>query len=132
MVDLNACTTLDLVFSGGVIRATGVADAGPGDFEILVTLGALTGLTRVEASVDGLKYVTIGYLADSPNRLPPKTPDTCLARASGTQAWLSLSLCNSITDVGFLRLANDRTSPGAAVIDAVEAISFAPRESITN
>ncbi len=119
LVDLGACPTVDLVFTGGTI----VAQSGPPDLRL--HLGSSAGLTRVEASLDGKSYVVIGFVAAKASDLPAGSKDSCAAQLSGGAASLSLSRCNSISKATFVRLTRDEQVVGGATLDAAEALSFA-------
>jgi hypothetical protein len=119
-VDLEACGTLDLAFTGGTITAAKPAD-------LALHLGAaVAGLSRVEASRDGRTYTVIGFVAARPSDLPSGITATCAASVAGQVATLSLGSCNSIAQASFLRVTRDTSIPGRSLIDAAEALSFAP------
>lgn len=119
LVDLAACPTVDLVFTGGTI----VAQSGPPDLRLQFGSGA--GLTRIEASQDGKSYVVVGFVAANAGDLPAGTKESCAAPLTGGAAAISLSRCNSIAKATFVRLSRDPDVPGAATLDAAEALSFA-------
>jgi hypothetical protein len=122
-VDLRACATLDLVFTGGTVLSRG------GGADLAFHLATLAGLTHVEASRDGQSYVVIGFIGREPD-LPPGTSDGCAsAMETPTMVTLSLGDCISISEARFLRLSRDTGSAGALVVDAVEALSFKPAGS---
>jgi hypothetical protein len=120
IVDLGACATLDLAFTGGTITATKPADLA------LHLGGAVAGLTRVEASRDAMSYTVIGFVAPRASDLPAGASATCAASVAGQVATLSLGSCNSLAQASFLRLTRDASNPGRLLIDAAEALSFAP------
>lgn len=119
-VDLAACSTLDLAFTGGTILSKGSGA------DLAFHLGALAGLTRVEASGDGRSYVIIGFIAREAE-LPALTNKACAPVVeSPTQVTLSLGACNTIAEGRFLRLSRDSSNAAWLTLDAVEALSFAP------
>ena len=119
LVDLGACPTIDLVFTGGTI----VAQSGPPDLRL--HLGSTSGLTRVEASLDGKLYVVVGFVAAKASDLPVGTDESCAAQIAGGAASISLSRCNTISKATFVRLTRDEQVLGGATLDAAEALSFA-------
>jgi hypothetical protein len=119
-VDLERCPTLDLAFIGGTLVAqTGKSDLG-------IRLGLVGGLTRVEASREGMHYTLVAFIAADAGALPAGTADTCAAEISENIATVSFTRCETITEVGFVRLTRDSTVPGAATVDAMEALSLVP------
>ena len=56
----------------------------------------------------------------------PDVPDKCRAESVGNQLRVSIDRCNYITDVSFIRLQRDLSTPGGLLVDAVEALSFRP------
>jgi len=137
-VNLAACGTLDLVFTGGTILSCpdqpldGVKSCPSADLRFY--LGVLAGLTRVEASGDGQRYVIIGFIARKAE-LPPGTEKGCgpnwpeVDMPDTTTPTLSLGACNSLSEARFLRLSRDSGNPGALTVDAVEALTFKPAGS---
>ncbi|MCC6750019.1 MAG: hypothetical protein IT371_20305 [Deltaproteobacteria bacterium] len=117
-VELAACGTLDAAFVGG----TAVARVGTPDLAIHLG-GSLSGLVRVEASEDGLRYVVAGFFPSAPSGTVPD----CRAVLQPPRVLLDFDRCNSIANVRFLRLSRDPQVGGAPTIDAIEALSFSAR-----
>jgi hypothetical protein len=122
VVDLAACSALDLVFTGGAV----IVGKSPELPSLEVTFGLVAGATWVEASVDGASYVLIGVVAEKPEALPHGVDGKCIASVSGKVAQLKLTLCHPIGSASHLRLSADPATPGRATVDAVKALVFQP------
>ncbi len=120
-VDLTACGTLDLFLETGSLISGGTETD-----DLRVTLGAVGGLTQVEASERGDRYTIIGFIAPASVPLPHGAVEACRAKLTGAAAALSLSRCNTLARATFVRLIRDGTVSGASSVDAIEAISFQP------
>ena len=113
-LDMAACPTLDLTWTGGtVLNLQSLPD-------ISLHVARVAGITRVEASQDGVSYTIVGFLGGS----PAGTPATCMAGTRPNEALIYLGKCNTITNVHHLRITRDITIDGSVVLDAVEALNY--------
>jgi hypothetical protein len=118
-VDLRACGTLDVAFTGGEL----LARVGQPELALVVQPPLGAGL-RVEASAEGEGYVIVGFAGDGPS----STAAQCTAPLEGQQVLVDLDDCNTIANVGFVRLVYEpRGGTGSVLVDALEALSFKPR-----
>lgn len=117
-LDLAACTTVDLAFIGGELRAR----LGQGD--VAFHLGKVEGRTRIEVSQYGQIYELAAYINGSEGSVP----DRCLAQVVGSIATVDLGQCNVSYNIGFLRMTPDSSTSGRLTVDAVEGLSFVARQ----
>jgi|GEM_PF-3835513 hypothetical protein len=118
ILDLAACTTVDLAFIGGALRAR------LGQADLAFHLGSLAGRTRIEVSEYGQVYELAAYINSSEGSVP----DRCLAEISGNTATVDLGQCNVAYNIAFVRITPDRNYSGRLTVDAVEGLSFVARQ----
>lgn len=113
-LDLQRCPVLDVAWTGGtVVSSTNMA-------HIALHVGQVSGLTRVEASDDGIDYVIVGFVGG----VPGGTSQRCLSQLSGTRVLVALDRCNTLSQATMLRLTRDSAVQGSLKLDAVEALAF--------
>ncbi|MCB9556280.1 MAG: hypothetical protein H6707_09280 [Deltaproteobacteria bacterium] len=121
-VDLAACGTLDVAFTGGELRSV----VGTPDVAIHFLSLPSPVSVRVEASASGAEYVLVGFLGAPPAGtslrceldLPP----------GELRALLDVTRCNTLSSVQFLRLTDRQSGSGRVLIDAFEGLSLAQRQ----
>lgn len=114
IVDMARCPTLDLTWTSGTV----LNQKDQPDISLHVT--QVAGITRVEASQDGISYQIVGFLGGT----PAGTPLSCLAGSRTNEALIYLGRCNTITNISHLRLTRDITISGSIILDAVEALNY--------
>ena len=115
VLNTTHCETLQLSFTTGAVVAT---DLG-GQPELQIYLGGVAGLTRIEASQDGVLFHQVGWIGDS--TLPVPGGEQCRAQVINQRAQVHLRSCNYVPDVLVLRLIREQ---GALLVDAVEALAL--------
>lgn len=120
VVDMIRCPTLDLHFGSGWVIAT------RGKTDIILHLGQVDGVMRVEASPDGVSgsYTLIGFINGTQYNARPE----CNINIVNRRAELRIDSCHHIPNVRHLRLTRVDRTGSVMGVDAVEATaaSFSP------
>ena len=117
-LDMAKCRNLEVVFTGGVIWAQN--NSSP-DIAFHLGQNQVMGSYRVEASADGSEYQILGFIG----ALQAGSSLGCLATIVDKKALFSLDRCHTQTNISFLRITAVRAG-GQFLLDAIEALSFAP------
>ena len=116
-VDMTVCMALQLTFTTGLL----VPVLDTPDLAIHVT--GLGGVTRVQASSDGLAFSDVAFVGP---HTYPLVPDECRAETQGDRLLVYIDRCGYQADITTIRLERELGSTGGLQVDAVEALTYRP------